>query len=158
LINYRVEPLESFLSEAIPLFHANNKEINLFDKDLDLDFQTYLELDKAGILKCFTVRSNTKLVGYALFSKVNNAQHKDMVVAHQDVIYIMPEYRLSGIKLLRYTEKVFKEEGVDYIFQAAPKISRFGKVLERLGYTELETIYTRKLSNGWQQSDQKSSS
>lgn len=145
-MKYQEEKLKTYLKEALPMMVDNNNEVNLFGEPLSLDFETYLASEEAGGLKSYTVRTEeNKLVGYCLFFISNHTHHKGMMVAHQDVIYVDPIYRTCGIRLLRYTESELKTQGVNLIIQAAPKISRLGKVLERLKYEEMETLYIRRL-------------
>lgn len=140
------EKFETYLQEAIPLMVKHNNEINLFSERLDLDFEQYFNLEKLGQVKSYTARNSAgKLIGYCIFLLYNHLHHSSKLFAHQDAIYIDPDYRTCGLKLLRYTEKELHAIGVSFILQAAPKISRLGKVLERLQYEELETIYVRRL-------------
>lgn len=145
MIHFARENLDSFLTESYALMIENNNEINLFGSVLQPDFDSYYNLEKNDSLICFTARSDERIIGYAIFMIYNHMHHLSIKVAHQDMIYVAPKYRVSGIKFIRYTEKALKEIGVNVILQAAPKISRLGGVLTRLGYIEMETIYTRKL-------------
>ena len=143
---YAEEKFQDWFKDAVPLVVANSKEIDIFGQQLDLDLEAYVSMDMHDLIKSFTVRDDDgKLVGYCLFYIYNHTHFKEMKVAKQDVIYVDPKYRTCGIKLLRYTEKELKSHGIDLIIQAAPKISRLGGVLKRLGYEEMETLYTRRL-------------
>lgn len=145
-MKFKEEKFNDFIKEAIPLMLANNHEIDLFKEKLDLDFQAYYDLEKAGSTIAFTARTDEgKLIGYCIFLLYSHLHHRTKLVASQDVIYVDPAYRTCGLKLLRYTETELKALGVNYILQSAPKISRLGKVLERLGYEELETLYIRRV-------------
>ncbi len=84
-------------------------------------------------------------MGYSIFLLFNHLHHSKVLMASQDVVYVAPRARTAGIKLIRFTEKELKKLGVSVISQGAPKISRLAKVLERMGYSESETIYNRRL-------------
>jgi len=145
VINLQQETFNEFMADAFPLLVANNAEIDLFGLPLNMDFAAYQLAEEADILRIYTVRENNRLIGYCVFVITDHAHHKDLRMASQDVIYISPNHRSCGLRLLRYTEERLKEEGVNGIMQSAPVISRLGPVLERLGYDKMETNYFRRI-------------
>ena len=123
----------------------HRKEINLFDRPLDPDFDSYLALEQAGFLKSYTLRDDGELVGYVLYHVYNHLHHREVKVAQMDLIYVKPSHRLSGLKLLRYTEEALTKEGVSFILTGAPEISRLGGVLEKKGYKVFEKMYIKEI-------------
>ena len=139
------ERLDQYLKEALPLMISNNQEVNLFGRDLDPDFEAYYALEQNNALKSYILRDQGELVGYCLILLYDHLHHRGMKCAQLDMIYVKPSHRLSGIKLLRYTEEALTKEGVDVFLQGAPGISRLGGILEKMKYNELETIYIKDL-------------
>ena len=144
-MKYQEETFSYFIESALPLFLKHNREINLFGEELDIDINSYYECEESGSLKVYTVRDESNLVGYCAFFLYDHTHHRALKVAQQDVLYVDPRYRRCGLKLLRYTEERLKKESVAIILQAAPKISRLDKVLERMNYIELETVYMKRI-------------
>lgn len=123
----------------------NNNEINIFGRDLDPDFEAYYALEEANSLKSYILRDQGEIAGYCLVLVYDHLHHRGMKCAQLDMIYVKPSHRLSGIKLLRYTEKALAKEGVEMFLQGAPGISRLGGILEKMKYDKLETTYIKDL-------------
>jgi len=125
VIHFAREPLTPELwHEAMPLLVAHKQEIAHYaDIRLEPDVQLYAANEQAGILRCYTARTDTEirhgfsfparyqplnegapvvrdkvtragaLVGYALFFVRSNPHYKSSVQAVQDVIYVDPSMR-----------------------------------------------------------------
>ena len=144
-MTFQEEVLEYGLKELLPLLFAHRAEVNLFGEELDPDLETYVELHRNEMLKFYTMRDDSGIVGYSLYHIYNHLHHRKVKVAQADLIYVKPEHRLSGLKLLRYTEKALAREGVNIILTGAPEISRLGGVLEYKGYKVLEKMYIKEI-------------
>lgn len=144
-MTYQEEAFPDFIDDGLPLMVAHHKEIDLFGKDLDIDLQTYIDCNEIGTLKIYTIRDESKLVGYCAFFLFQHPHHKTSLQAKQDVLFIDKTKRGRGIPFLRYCETELKGIGVDTIHQCVPQSNDWGKLLERMGYHKLETIYTRSL-------------
>jgi len=145
MIKFNIEKWDGFYKDAYPLMKANSEEINIFNAPLEIDVEIYEALEEIGHLKCFTARENGVLVGYAVFTVSGHINYTSKLIASQIVIYVKPEFRTLGIRLIKHTEVELKKLGAQIIVQGAPVISRLGVVLERLGYKELETLYSKEI-------------
>ena len=145
MITFKKENWDALYVEGFHLIEANGKEVDFFGEPLDVDVQEYYDLCELGILNVYIARNESKIIGYCMFIMYTHNHHKTLKIAHQDVIYIDPKYRTAGIRMIKYTEQELKKEGVDMILHGAPNISRLGAVLERLGYNEIEKLYTKRL-------------
>lgn len=144
-MQYQEEKFSKLYNELVPLLKEHRSEINLFNKDLEIDGETYIEWERANTSRLYTVRSEGKLVGYCLMVLFTHNHHKTSLHATQDVLFLSKEYRGHGLTFLRYCEERLKEEGVNVIHQCVPSCNDWGKVLEFKGYKKLETIYVKEL-------------
>lgn len=133
------------LEEAPLLFTSHREEIDLFDLPLDYNAEFYRDAEASGALKVYSVREDNYLIGYCVFVLFKHPHHKTSLHAKQDILYIQKHKRGRGISFLKYCEQRLKEAGVEYIHQCVPAQNDWSKLLTRMGYDKLETIYTRRL-------------
>lgn len=139
---------EKFLNvvdELLPLFFLHRDEIDLYGRQLNIDFESYAALEEQGLLRIYTMRNQTKLVGYCVFYLYNHMHHKEMLVAKQDVLFVDRQFRGRGLSLLRYCDRMLKIEGVNTVIQCVPNGGEWGTILKRMGYHEQETAYAKTL-------------
>jgi GNAT superfamily N-acetyltransferase len=134
-----------FYNEGIDLFNENNKELNFFNKNLEINIPLYLRLEELNLLKVFSVREDSKLVGYCTFTLQPHMQHKHDIQARQDVLFIKPEYRGHGVRFITYCEDELRKMGVSFIFRSVTRFKDWSLILKRLNYEEMETIYMKDL-------------
>jgi len=150
MISLQREPLTPFIDEAMPLFERHWREISAnLDIPLEPDRTLYAASEAADMLRVYTVRgTGGDLYGYALFFVRSNAHYASSKQAVQDIVFIAPEYRQGtlGMRLLRFAEDQLRAEGVQAVYHhvklAHPAL---GKVLSRMGYQPIETIYSKRL-------------
>lgn len=136
------------LDEAYPLIAAHYHEAEHFaDIPFDLDDDFYLCAEAGGILRCFTARAGTVLVGYAVFFVRRNARQRSIQAA-QDGLFLLPEYRrgIAGARLIRYAEKALAVEGVHVVYHYANLINSVGQLLQSLEYEHVGGIYAKRLN------------
>lgn len=106
MITCQEEHLTDILEEIKPLLVKHWEELaNYKDiRPLDVDYDKYITLNKMGAVRFFTVRHESKLVGYASFYISNNLHYKTWKHAAVDVYYLDPEYRLTGLGLKMFEE------------------------------------------------------
>ena len=137
--------LQPFFTEAKELLKLNKEEINLFDKELDLDEDLYLELFDGGVFAPFTMRKDGELVGYCGFFLFMHNHHKTSLQAKQDVLFIHKDHRGYGRSFIKFCDEKLKDIGVEFVHQCVSSHFDWSLVLEKIGYKKLETIYTRNL-------------
>jgi hypothetical protein len=145
MMTYQKEFFTVILPEVQPLNELNHQEVPLFGAKLEIDVGCLMQMEEDGIYKVFTMRKNGELVGYCAFVLYHHPHHARLKVGDQDVIFIKKGCRGHASKFVQYCEKELKDMGVHITFQHSPKSKPWGKVLERIGYEELETTYFRRL-------------
>ena len=132
-----------------PVVEANWAETGGYaDLELNVDWETYRQLDALGVFYAFVVYEGSEIIGYSFYIRAPSHPH-DMTkqFAVQDTFYVLPEYRHKGaaFNLMAYVEAYFLNEGVHIISQAAKPDSPFNKVLEKRGYEHTENMYLKRL-------------
>jgi GNAT superfamily N-acetyltransferase len=150
-VSFQPELIRGLWPEADPLFERHKDEIAHYaDIRLNIDKASYEKAEEAGILKVYTARSLPafSLIGYALYFVGPNLHYKDSIQARQDVVYLAPEWRKGrlGMRLIAYADERLRDWGVQCTHHHA-KLAHpaIGRVLEHLGYTEVERIYSKRL-------------
>jgi GNAT superfamily N-acetyltransferase len=139
------ENYSDVMYELDDLHQRHHKEVDLFGLPLEVHRELYLNSERLDTGRLYTIRNQSKLVGYSMFFIFAHGHHKSSIHAKQDVLFIDKDYRGIGLKFMRYFENQLKKDGVNFIHQAVPKINDWSPILRRKGYRELETIYTKEL-------------
>jgi GNAT superfamily N-acetyltransferase len=146
-VYYQRETHQDVIDEIHPLLVRHWKEIAKYpDIPLKPDWIKYQRLEDSGNLRIYTVRDCGGLVGYALFL-VDRGLHYDVRMATQDILFLLPEYRKGriGVNLIRYAEQRLKSEGVDLVLHHVKTTNQVGRLLEVMGYEEVDRIYMKRL-------------
>lgn len=133
------------IRDHIHLLSDHKDEVCVFpDVTLDPDWVRYETLEKLGVLAVITARRNGKVVGYSV-NMILRHLHYDFKFALNDIIYMIPPLRGHAIGLLKSTERMLKNEGVDIFSLSVKPHIDYRPVLKRLGYSLLEYQYFRRL-------------
>jgi GNAT superfamily N-acetyltransferase len=149
---FQVEPFSAVIDEAVPLLQRHYEEIALNKATTPLapDWSAYATLEAAGFLHIVTARDEGKLVGYSAYIVGQRNLHYDFQMAETDIFYLAPEYRkgMAGVALLKFSETSLRAIGVQRIVTKT-KLSPehdLGPLLERLGFSPIERVYTKVLN------------
>jgi len=149
-LTFALEPAsQALFEEMMPLLEANHDETE-WAKDITLnpDWDAYLRLEVAGLLRVFTARVDEQLVGYAVFTVSSGIHHKQCLQAVHDIMFIAREHRGTGLRLIRFADAELEAEGTQIIFHSVKVSHDYSPVLKRLGYEHVETIWARRVSHG----------
>lgn len=139
---------EKVIDELLPLFEGHYLEIAHYqDIVLAPDRDFYLNAERLGLLRLFTVREFSEIMGYAVFMVNKNPHYKFSLQASQDILYLAPKVRggMNGYRFIKWCDEQLKNEGVQVVYQHVKKKHDFGPLLERMGYRAVDTIYGRRL-------------
>jgi GNAT superfamily N-acetyltransferase len=121
------------LSETVSDFGALSPEV---------DVLYYQQLEEWELCKLYAAYEEDKIVGYSVFI-ISNASHYDNTkTAHNDVLFVAPPLRSSGIAkgLMDFAEKDLKEQGIQIIYLSLKKESslplELGYALEEYKYSK----------------------
>lgn len=141
------EPLMPLWDEAAPMMAQHAAESPVAGEwALDPDLGTYARSEAAGAVRCYTVRVDGGLVGYAVFFICKHLRHRHLTVASHDTLYVAPAHRgATGLSLLAYAHRELRAEGVDLVSHSADDGTPFHDLLDRLGYARATVTYTKRL-------------
>lgn len=145
--SYAREQIVDVVEEIKPLLEAHYREIAHYpDIALKPDYQRYIAAEGLGTLRIFTARVDGALVGYAVYFVTPALHYCDSIQAHQDILFVHPDYRRStvGLRLIRHADESLGREGVQVIYQHSKAAHSIGRVLERQGYELVDEIYAKR--------------
>jgi len=146
-MDFALENVIDIKSELEPIIKLHWEQIAL-NKDkikLNPDWNQYKLLEDAGILKLYTVRDGTELVGYFCVVMAMGLHYADHVMAACDVLYVKPDKRagLTGYKLIAFVEKELKKLNVSVLAINTKVHAPFDKLMERMNYKCTERLYQK---------------
>lgn len=152
-MKYQLEKLRNCIEEISRLSVAHHFEISKFtDFDPDTDWETYIALEEQhGLLRVFTARDDKDVLrGYCAFHVAPSLHYKGLVQAHQDLIWIQPEFRGQGLgkKFIGWIDEKLKEEGIHAVIHNVPAVSpeSFTYLLKDLDYEFYDSLYIKRLN------------
>ena len=150
-MNYQQEFLATVENDIRPLLerHWNDIAVNKDKVKLNPDWDAYHSLEQDGKLKIFTAREQGELVGYFVVIVHTNLHYKDHLFASNDVIFLHPDHRKgrTGIKLVQFSEKCLKEDGVSVLAINTKVHKPFDKLMQFLGFSLVERIYSKYIGD-----------
>lgn len=141
------EITEALLDEIIPLLVGHYAELPRF-KDIkpEPDWDFYLKAGSIGVMKCFTLREEGKLIGYAVFSVSKHPHFKNSLQAVHDLLYLEPASRKgrNGIEFIKDCDEALTAMGCQVISWSSNSQHDYSAILERLGYQLVDLTFSRK--------------
>jgi len=134
--------------ELLPLLTAHYKEIaHHQDIPLEPSIEGYQAAQDMGALRIFTARTRDEgdLVGYAVYFVRHNLHYRSSLQAAQDILFVRPDSRGVGARLIKWCDEQLKAEGVQLVLHHVKAAHNFGPMLERMGYELVDLIYTKRL-------------
>jgi GNAT superfamily N-acetyltransferase len=142
---------DKLIEDLKPLLDLHYEELTLHKEHVKLnpDFNRYKALADSGILQIVTARDQGRLVGYSIWVVNTNLHYQDCVMANNDVLYLHPDYRKGtlGIKLIKESEKILKDQGVIKILWHIKHAKDFRNILYRMGYADEDIIVGKILKD-----------
>ncbi len=145
------ENFNTMYPEMCPLLEEHYHEIawNIEKIPLDVDVEKYSFLQEEGILLCYSLRDQGKLVGYAAFLKQYHLHYKSTLFAANDVLFIKEPYRKAGIgsSFLNFCEEDLKCLGCQVIALRIKKCLDWTPLAQHLGFESIETTHLKWTGN-----------
>jgi len=146
----RRERLVECLAEVDALikdYYERTEEAPRGQPPLEMDWQVYANIEKAGNLTIYTARMGNVLVGFAMYLTGYHAQHKGMKFALCNTLAVDPDFRGQGIgtKLVKHAETDFRMSGVGMMIHGFRMVYNTEPLFPKLGFTEIERMYMKVL-------------
>lgn len=151
MITYQKERLGDFLHEIKPLLEDHYRELAVFqDIPLDPAYEEYVAADDAGKnFVIYTARCDGKLIGYSAFFFRMHNHYKKHSWAINDVIWIHPDYRQSGVGFgfERFWSEQLAALGI-HVVQVSTKEQHpeLAYLLKKTGYQHTDNMYAKRLN------------
>lgn len=148
-ITFQRERIWDLWDELQPLFVKHYDEVATFhDIPLEPDQARYFAAEDHGQLRCYTVRVDGQLAGYAVFVVGPHLHYATSKQAVQDLVFVLPEHRRGrlGLTTLKFTDSALATEGVDVIHHHVKvKHPALRRLLEYLGYELTEWVMVKRI-------------
>jgi len=143
----RVEKLKDCLEEMKPYLRKHYEEVFLYKEKIELnpDYDSYYKYEEEGLLNTVIAREDGKLVGYFLSFIFKNPHYKDHYYAANDIIYVDPLIRNTGIayKMIEFAEKELKAKGVSVMSINMKVAMPFEGLCKEAGMDKAEYVYSK---------------
>lgn len=148
-MRFSVEQYSEVIEEMRMLYPMHWAELS-HDKEalpLDIDYGSYQALADTGRLLVAVAREDDELAGYHIFILKSPITSKSAIVAYGSLIYLKPKFRkgFNGVRFLKFAEQACKIAGAEGVYISSTTRRPFGKVLEWLGFSEVERTYFKGL-------------
>lgn len=147
---YQTEKFSDVIEESLPLLRKHWLELarNQDKIPLEINVDGYKTLERLGLLKIFTVRESSHLIGYAAYVINYHPHYKTTKFANSDIFWVDPTHRgkTVGVRLFKFIEEQLKLEGVD-VMHTSYKLAHPAaqRVLDFLGHNPIEMTYEKVL-------------
>lgn len=146
MLTAHIESLTERLEEMKPFFPLHWEELALNQKQVPLDpqYDIYLDRDAAGQVLLVTLRNAGEMVGYFVGFVAPGLHYQTCLTLTMDIFYVLPEHRGSGggFVLFAAVEKEAKRRGVERMFVGSKCHKDASFLFEKLGYEEVERYYS----------------
>lgn len=150
MFDIRVIKVTQLLDEGTAMLAAHREELSTHKHLMVLnpDRAAYEALEDSGkLLTLAAFDGDGKLVGYSASFIGFNLHYSDLLYAHNDVMYVAPEHRKSGLggALIARTEHEVRERGARFMLWHAKPSTPLSDLMPRLGYDVQDIIYSKEL-------------
>ena len=146
MIKIKPETFEEMMPDLKKLCYDHHREVEDGEWELEPDYEAYIQNDRIGNTLCTTVRDGDKLVGYSVEFIGANMHYKGKVTAHNDMIYLSPEYRHLGLlkKLITFIRDELRGEADLHLINL--KTNHPCKaMMQELGYENQEITWMARI-------------
>ena len=149
---YQWEPFEQLRDDGWDKLlerHWREIAINRDTVPLDPDWEKYEALERLGQWRVFTGRRDGAIVAYLAWFCHEGLHYRQTTFYESDVFYVDRPFRggMTGVRLYRESMRGFKRPSIVHARAKlhAEEALRVGKLLERLGFTQVEVLYSLRL-------------
>lgn len=112
--------------------------------DLEYAKKSLLELEKIGMLRVYTMRLDSALIGYCVWL-LSPTLLENKMAAQALAVYVRPESRgVLSVKFIEWSVEQLKLHGVQACYTAVGKVD-YSRLLTRMGFSKGQTMYRKEL-------------
>lgn len=143
---FNIEKYEDIIPEISRLYDVAVNEVVIdCPYQADVDHEQFVNLDKIGLLRVVTVRSDGELVGFHISTITSDIFYKDKKTSYVMHYYLLKEHRGGGkgLKMFEHIETLNKSNGIDRSFMSRKIHINNEKLFNCLGYKKIESNYEK---------------
>lgn len=136
------------IEEMMPLLLENHNETgSAFVDSITPDLQAYARIEQSGLARLFTARNGGELIGFILY--ILGASPVDgQRIANQHLLYVSPDHRGFGRRMIAFTEARLALDGVRVVYQSynvREGVRSMAAFYERIGYVKSSEVFAKRL-------------
>jgi GNAT superfamily N-acetyltransferase len=143
-VKFQRETLFDVIEEVKPILEKHYDELCLRKDAMALKprWDVYSNLEAVDAFVVFTARDEAGLAGYAAFFVSAHMHYADLIVAQNDVLYVVEEHRKGSVpmRLINYCKSQLAAIGTHKIVYHAKYSNNLRALLNRLGYGDEEAM------------------
>lgn len=148
-VEFKEATVAEVMQKVGDLFARHWEEVANYKNQVSLepDYDFYKSLETAGKLISVVAEEEGKMIGYAVFFLTPNAHYKSLLVASNDIIFMLPEKRKGslGRDLITESENISKSHGANKITFHVKPDHDFSPLLRSMGYLHEETMHGKMI-------------
>lgn len=145
-VTFAVETFRQAFDEAGPLMAKHWEEIarNKALLTLNPDVAKYERIEQNGMLLLVTARCDGNLVGYFLWLLVTHAHYQHVLVAEEDLHYLLPEHRrgMTGYQFVKAACRIALAKGAKLLIMREKVGHEHPALMARLKFKPTDIVYT----------------
>ena len=149
MITFQREPLRAVIDDVQPLLQLHYEEVALHRDVIKLNprWDQYFLLEQIESFAVYTARDDGALVGYNAFFVNHHMHYEDLVVAHNDVLFLHPASRrgTTALCFIDYTEQALQALGARKVGYHIKLAHDWRPILHRRGYQDEEVMCAKLL-------------
>lgn len=132
---------------ADALIRQHHGEVNVDKVDeLAVDWERYHGLERAGLLVVLAAWADQRLVGYSVTQLTRPLHYKDTFVGYNTALFLLPEFRGTGVRLMRATKDRVRAEGADkLLWHCKPNSDLHNLLQAKSGCRVQDIVYEERL-------------
>lgn len=149
MITAQIESFRENLAELQSLIPAHYDALSLHKGRFPLSPQwpVYFEREARGELLFVTLRREGRMIGYWIAFNAPGLHYETCLTSIMDIWFIHPAHIVgkAPIILIKAVEQELRRRGVDLWFAGSKDHKPCGPLLERMGFSKVETFYSKWL-------------
>lgn len=147
-MKYDIHPISYMIVEIMggKLVRDHKDEVSVMERKLDVDWDKYAALERAGKLLVLGAFVDDELVGYSA-NVVERNIHYELVAGYNCALFIHPDHRNSplGLRLMAETRKGCAAWGATIMLWHAKPYSQLNTLLQRRRLEVQDIVYQEQL-------------
>ena len=148
-MKFQIEKISDIWDELQVNYEAHWHETEEYrhGQKLNMDKPRYVQYEDMGLYFMYTARDGDKLAGN-LGIYVMPSMHTQVLVASEDTLFLLPEYRCKGHaqNFTRHVEAELKSMGVIEVIMDVKITNKVYKFVEREGYERIGYKYSKHIN------------